>query len=177
MFDDNVSTKIFVNVSGGTENSKSYFSLGHEINDSYAINSDFTRTTATFKNEYNFKDIIDIKSTLNYARTVQNTPDQGGYAGAFSWTRSIAPIYPIFGYALDGTPILDGTGKHVYDFGDRSTGTPISRPYAGFANPYATSASKQPICFKAYLGRLLAVKIWGTFVWYFSFPFTLVRSS
>jgi hypothetical protein len=47
----------------------------------------------------------------------------------------------------------------------------------GFANPYATSASKQPICFKAYLGRLLAVKIWGTFVWYFSFPFTLVRSS
>jgi TonB-linked SusC/RagA family outer membrane protein len=139
LFDDNVSTKIFVNVSGGTENSKSYFSLGHEINDSYAINSDFTRTTATFKNEYNFKDIIDIKSTLNYARTVQNTPDQGGYAGAFSWTRSIAPIYPIFGYALDGTPILDGTGKHVYDFGDRSTGTPISRPYAGFANPYATS--------------------------------------
>ena len=139
MFNDNMSTKIFLNVSGGTENSKSYFSLGHEINDSYAVNSDFTRITATFKNQFNFKDVVNINSSINYARTVQNTPDQGGYAGAFSWTRSIAPIYPVFGYELDGTPILDGKGKHVYDFGDKSTGTPLARPYAGFANPYATS--------------------------------------
>lgn len=139
MFDENLSKKIFLNVSGGGENSKTYFSLGHEVNESYAINSNFERTTATFKHSFKFKDKINLDSSINYAHTVQNTPDQGGYAGAFSWTRSIAPIYPIFGYDLDGTPILDASGKQVYDFGDKSTGTPTARPYAGFANPYATS--------------------------------------
>ena len=139
MFNNNISRKIFMNVSGGSENSKTYFSLGHEINDSYAVNSDFQRTTATFKHSFKFKDKLSVDSNINYAHTVQNTPDQGGYAGAFSWTRSIAPIYPVFGYQLDGTPILDSKGNHVYDFGDKSTGTPLGRPYAGFANPYATS--------------------------------------
>ena len=139
MFNENISTKIFMNVSGGSDTSKTYFSLGHEKNDSYAVNSSFERTTASFKNDFKFKDKIEVKSSINYSRTVQNTPDQGGYAGAFSWTRSIAPIYPIFGYQTDGTPILDSSGTQVYDFGDKSNGTPLARPYAGFANPYASS--------------------------------------
>jgi len=139
MFNDNLSTKLFVNISGGKKDSKSYFSLGHEFNDSYTVNASFERTTATFKHDFNFKDKVDLKTSINYSHTVQNTPDQGGYAGAFSWTRSISPIYPVFGYQLDGTPIYDASGNHVFDWGDKSTGTPVARAYAAFANPYASS--------------------------------------
>ncbi|CAM1372314.1 SusC/RagA family TonB-linked outer membrane protein [Tenacibaculum xiamenense] len=139
LFRDGFSTKSFVSADGGGENSKVYFSLGHEENEAYLVNSNFERVTANFSIDHNFNDKFRLGGLINYSHTLQNVPDQGGIAGAFSWSRSIAPIYPVFGYDLDGNPILDNNGVHIYDFGDGTGGTPQRRNYGSFANPYATA--------------------------------------
>jgi len=139
MFNNTFSTKTFLSVSGGSDNSKYYFSLGHQDDKAYTIKSNFERVTANMSLEQTIKENLTIGGTINYAHTIQNIPDQGGYAGAFTWSRSIAPIYPIFGYNLDGSPVLDSNGVQVYDYGDGQTGTPQIRRYAAFANPYATT--------------------------------------
>ncbi|WP_242091679.1 SusC/RagA family TonB-linked outer membrane protein [Aestuariivivens sediminicola] len=139
MFNNSFSTRTFLSINGGDETSKFYFSLGHQNDKAYAIRSNFERVTANISLEKTIKENLTIGGTMNYAHTVQNIPDQGGYAGAFTWSRSIAPIYPIFGYNLDGSPVLDSNGNQVYDYGDGQTGTPQIRRYASFANPYATT--------------------------------------
>jgi TonB-linked SusC/RagA family outer membrane protein len=139
MFNNSFSSKTFLSVSGGSDDSKYYLSLGHQDDQAYTIKSNFERVTANLSLEQTIKENLTIGGTFNYAHTVQNIPDQGGYAGAFTWTRSIAPIYPLFGYNLDGSPVLDSNGVQVYDYGDGQTGTPQIRRYASFANPYATT--------------------------------------
>ncbi len=139
MFDNNFSDKVFLSLAGGGENNKSYFSIGREKVNAFAIESSFERITSNFSIDMDLSENLKVGGLINYAHTVQNTPDQGGIAGAFSWTRSIAPIYPVFGYNLDGSPILDSNGVHIYDFGDGTGGTPRTRAYGSFANPYATS--------------------------------------
>ena len=139
LFHNPISTKVFLNVSGGAENVSTYFSLGHEETNAFAIESNFERVTTSFSLDYDIKSDFRMGGNLRYANTVQNVPDQGGIAGAFSWSRSIAPVYPVFGYELDGTPILNNLGNQIYDFGDGTGGTPQTRSYGSFANPYATS--------------------------------------
>jgi TonB-linked SusC/RagA family outer membrane protein len=139
LFNDSFSSRTFLSLNGGGDNSKFYFSIGHQNDQAYTVKSNFERVTANLSVEQTIKENLTIGATMNYAHTVQNIPDQGGYAGAFSWTRSIAPIYPVFGYNLDGSPVLDSNGVHVYDYGDGQTGTPQIRAYAPFANPYATT--------------------------------------
>lgn len=139
LFSDSFSNRSFISATGGSENSRVYFSLGHEKNNAFLVNSNFERVTANFSIEQNYKDKFKLGGTINYAHTYQNIPDQGGIAGAFSWSRSIGPIYPVFGYNLDGTPVLDSNGNQVFDFGDGTGGTPQIRNYGSFANPYATA--------------------------------------
>ena len=56
----------------------------------------------------------------------------------------MAPIYPIYAYGADGTPILDGQGTGTYDYGaaDAATGK-SSRPYGLIMNPVATLLNDQ----------------------------------
>ncbi len=139
LFNDSFSNKLFLNLRGGSNKMRTYFSIGYEDNNSYAVNSDFQRTTMNLNIEQDLTDAITIGGNVLYANTEQNAPDQSGYASQFGWSRNISPIYPVFGYELDGTPIYDAAGNHVYDFGDQSTGTPISRPYGSPQNPVATA--------------------------------------
>lgn len=140
LFSPKISTKTFLSVAGGGENSKAYFSVNHEENEGYALASDFTKTSVKVSAEFDISQSLRAGGSINYANTIQNRVDQGGnYSGLFQWSRTIAPIYPVFGYELDGTPILNSTGSHVYDYGNGHTGTPQTRPFGDFQNPVATA--------------------------------------
>ena len=143
LFKEKFSTRAFVSGSVGSETSQTYFSLGHEKNEAYLVNSNFERITANFSVQQIYNENLKFGGNINYAHTYQNIPDQGGISGAFSWSRSIGPIYPVFGYELDGSPILDALGNQIYDFGDGTGGTPQRRNFGSFANPYATALLDQ----------------------------------
>ncbi|MFD2516908.1 SusC/RagA family TonB-linked outer membrane protein [Salinimicrobium flavum] len=141
LFEDQLLTQSNLSVSGGGENSSVYFSLGHEKNDGYVINSGFERYTARLSAETKIKDFLKIGGSMNYAHTIQKTVGGDGttaYSNPLSWARNIAPIYPVFAYDADGQRMFDGQGNPIYDDGTGAFGLPV-RPYGGLQNPVATA--------------------------------------
>jgi TonB-linked SusC/RagA family outer membrane protein len=142
LFKNQPITQSSLSISGGTENTNVYFSLGHEKNDGYVIESGFEKYTGRFSADTKIKDRLTIGGSLNYAHTVQETVGGDGtsaYSNPISWARSIAPIYPV--YAIDqttGARILDNDGNPQFDDGTGMFGLPV-RPYGSIQNPVATA--------------------------------------
>jgi TonB-linked SusC/RagA family outer membrane protein len=141
LFKNQLLTQTNLSVSGGNENSTVYFSLGHEGNDGYVINSGFERYTGRLTLDTKVKDFLQIGGSVNYAHTIQKTVGGDGtsaYSNPLSWARQIAPIYPVFAYGADGQRILDNHGNPAYDDGTGAFGLPV-RPYGSIQNPVATA--------------------------------------
>ncbi|WP_298767563.1 SusC/RagA family TonB-linked outer membrane protein [uncultured Polaribacter sp.] len=112
-----------LNVSGGSENTTYYFSLGTEENNGYTVRSNFKRHTARFKvNARKIARVLSLTGDVSYAKSYsQSVPGDGGntFSNAFFWTRRIAPVFPVFQYDADWNPILNpnNPGGRAYDFG------------------------------------------------------------
>ena len=124
-----------LSVSGGTKDLTYFFSIGSEVSEGYTVQSGFERTSARVKVESSkIMDFLTIGGDISYANTFsQNVPStvsaagipQNFFVNSFAWTRSIAPIYPVFRYDRDWNPILNPNnpdGKE-YDFGQPQTFT------------------------------------------------------
>tara|TARA_R110001606_G_scaffold263212_1_gene411861 strand:- start:1768 stop:4947 length:3180 start_codon:yes stop_codon:yes gene_type:complete len=111
------------NISGGSENTTYYFSLGTENNNGYTVRSNFKRHTARLKfTADNIAKVITLTGDVSYAKSYsQAVPNDGSsnFANAFFWTRRIAPVFPVFQYDANWNPILDpnNPGGRAYDFG------------------------------------------------------------
>ncbi|NJW53170.1 SusC/RagA family TonB-linked outer membrane protein [Salinimicrobium oceani] len=141
LFENQMLMQSNVSVSGGGENSSVYFSLGHEKNEGYVINSGFERYTARLSADTNVKDFLNIGGSISYAHTIQKTVGGDGtsaYSNPISWARNIAPIYPVFAYDDNGQRMFDAQGNPLYDDGTGAFGLPV-RPYGGLQNPVATA--------------------------------------
>ncbi|MEO2072169.1 MAG: TonB-dependent receptor [Zunongwangia sp.] len=140
LFDNQIARQETVSVSGGGENSSIYFSLGHDKNDGYVVNSGFEKYTGRLNAEANIVEVLKIGGSVNYARTTQKTVGGDGtsaYSNPLSWARNIAPIYPVFAYDENNQRVLDN-GELAYDDGTGAYGMPV-RPYGGLQNPVATA--------------------------------------
>ncbi|MFT6065762.1 MAG: TonB-linked SusC/RagA family outer membrane protein [Polaribacter sp.] len=113
-----------VNISGGAENVTYYFSLGTQTDNGYTVGSDFERHTARLKvNAKKIADVISLSGDVSYAKSnSQSVPSDGtgSFNNAFSWTRRIAPIYPVFQYDESWNPVpnTNNPGGVAYDFGN-----------------------------------------------------------
>ena len=67
---------------------------------------------------------VNTSSMLSHTQQ-QGTEKKNSYSNPFSWTRNIAPIYPVYRHDANGNP------TQVYDFGE-------SRKYNENTNPVAT---------------------------------------
>ena len=152
LYQDNWAKKLFRNGffqntyfsgSGGNESTSHFFSLGYESNETYMVNSKFERMTSRLKIDSKAGNRLKFGGNLAYTYMVQNAPD--GYDGSssianpFSWTRSIAPIYPVYAYKQDGTPSYLSNGDRAYDDGNGTYNGGVTRPYGAIQNPYATA--------------------------------------
>ena len=112
-----------INISGGGENIDYYLSMGSEDNKGYTVQSNFERKTARLKvNASEIAEIVTIGADVSYAKSnSQFVPldGTGSYNNAFQWTRSIAPIYPVYQYDQNWDPILSNlsTSGYAYDMG------------------------------------------------------------
>ncbi|MFD0964892.1 SusC/RagA family TonB-linked outer membrane protein [Pseudofulvibacter geojedonensis] len=141
LFKNNITTQSYISVAKASKDSDFLLSLGYEDNDGYVINSGFQRVTAQLNTNTNLTDNLKVGGNLRYANTKQNNVDgdgTGSYSNPLSWSRSIAPIYPVFARDVNGNMILNQNGNPQYDDG---TGTiaPSTRPYGQLQNPVATA--------------------------------------
>ena len=126
-----------INVTGGTENTQAYVSLGYLNDEGYMVGSSFDRISARVKVDQKIGKYFKIGGNVAYANTIQNRFNSSvdtNYSNIFMFSQSIAPIYPIYLYGADGNVMRDEKGNVRYDFG-----TEYIRPYASEQNPLAVA--------------------------------------
>ena len=122
------------NISGGSETTKAYLSLGYLGDDGYVVGSGFKRYNARLKADHQIGKNIRVGGNIFYAHTDRRTFGMTGdwAQNIFLTAQGIAPIYPIFLYDEDGNNVLDENGNKQYDYGDLT-----GRPYTLNSNPIA----------------------------------------
>ena len=125
-----------VNISGGSETTKAFASLGYLKDEGYMVGSGFDRYNGRVKIDQNIGKYIRVGGNIAYAHTDYRTfgDTQSNYSNIFMFSQNIAPIYPIYLYQEDGSLWLDDKGNRQYDWG-----TEYTRPYSAEQNPLAAA--------------------------------------
>ncbi|MCM1301030.1 MAG: SusC/RagA family TonB-linked outer membrane protein [Alistipes senegalensis] len=129
-----------VNVSGATERSNFYASLGYLDNTGIIDGSNMERYTARLRADYQAKKWLKVGGNMSYAHFLWNNgnrdSDEGNSDGGNVFATAIrtAPIYPVYMRDGNGNIMIDQYGMQMYDPGDgRNAGG--NRPTGGQSNP------------------------------------------
>lgn len=108
-----------VKISGGTDKTTYYTSLGYLKDEGYYIGSDYDRFTLRSNVTHQAKKWLKGSLNMAYTYSNQNAVGQGdNMNNGFNYVNSIPPIYPVYLYNEDGTIKTDSkTGGYAFDYG------------------------------------------------------------
>lgn len=146
LYNDNWEEALFENrprqeyvgtLSGSSDKTRYYVSLGFLNDKGYVVKSDFRRVTGRINLEQEVNKWLRFGINGSYANSKSNTTQEGNttYQNSFYFTRNVAPIYPVYLHDAQGNYVLDDKGNRQYDFGNGVMG---NRLYAATENPRAT---------------------------------------
>ena len=123
-------TDLSARVSGGSENSQYYFSLGYMDNQGAYIGSGFKRYTLRANITSDLTKWLQVGVNVGLTHSIQDFPksDDSSLGNVVLAARSIPSFYPV--YERDpktGAYVLDENGQRVYDYGKYRHGS-----YAGY---------------------------------------------
>ncbi len=125
-------------VSGGTDKSNVYASLGYLENEGITYGSDMNRLTARLKADYQAKKWLKIGGNVSYTRFDHNSLSNNGSSTStgniWAVSQQVAPIYPAYIRNADGSIKVDSDGIQMMDYGN-GTNAGMSRPFISDANP------------------------------------------
>lgn len=130
-----------MSVSGATEKSDYYMSLGYLDEKGYLIRSDFNRINGRVS--VNTKPTTWFKTGLNVTGNIskanqsdsESTGSSGSIVNPFNFSRNIGPIYPLYAHnSTTGEYLYDLNGERIYDTGNLNgtLGIP-NRPSGAYA--------------------------------------------
>ena len=108
-----------VKISGGTEKTTYYTSVGYLKDEGYYIGSSYDRFTVRSNVDFQPKKWLKGNVNIAYTYSKQDAAGQGdNMNNGFAYVNQIAPIYPVYLYNEDGTIQTDPkTGGYAYDYG------------------------------------------------------------
>ena len=126
LFNNRVRKEHNLSMTKGTEYNSFYFSFGYLGDEGYNMNTYFNRyaTRFSYKGDITSWLKTNASSMITYTEQQGSTEDDG-YDNPFAWTRTIAPIYPIYEHDANGNRLS------TYDYG-------ITRKFNDNTNPVAT---------------------------------------
>jgi len=126
LFNSRVRKEHNLSMTKGTEYNSFYFSFGYLGDEGYNMNTYFNRyaTRFAYKGDITTWLKANASSMLTYTEQ-QGSNESNSYDNPFSWTRTIAPIYPIYEHDANGNRL------NTYDYG-------ITRKFNDNTNPVAT---------------------------------------
>lgn len=133
-----------ISLTGGSDDTKYYFSVGYDSNDGIVDTQSFEKTMTRLSLDSKINETFKVGGTLSYSNINQKDPMGGGYAtgnntafvNPFFWTNTIAPIYPVYAYDSEGKLMHDTNGTALYDDGTGAI-TGNARPFGSGSSPVA----------------------------------------
>ncbi|OWW23354.1 SusC/RagA family protein [Zobellia sp. OII3] len=110
-----------VNVSGGGENHKVFFSTSYLDEESFVVNSKFNRLTTRLNAEFDVNDRLTIGGSASIALTEAVAPSSAGtnsIVNPFGFAKNIGSVYPVYVNDLQGNMVTDNFGNPVFDSGE-----------------------------------------------------------
>lgn len=113
-------TEAQVNISGGSETTTYFVSLGYLDDQGIAIASDFKRYTGRINLNANVKPWIKLSTGISLTHSEQNAPqsEDSNLANSLNFARNMPNFYPIWERNPDGSFKLDNNNNRIYDYGD-----------------------------------------------------------
>ena len=132
-----------VNISGATERSSFYASLGYLDNTGIIKSSALERYTARLKADYQAKKWLKVGGNMPYAHFSSsngnsNEGSDSSTANIFAFSSQMPPIYPVYIRDGSGRIMVDDNGYQMYDYGDKGNAG-LTRPLLPGANGLQTS--------------------------------------
>lgn len=132
-----------VNISGATERSSFYASLGYLDNTGIIKSSALERYTARLKADYQAKKWLKVGGNMSYAHVSNsngnsNEGSASSTANIFAFSAQMPPIYPVYIRDGSGRIMVDDNGYQMYDYGDKGNAG-LTRPLLPGANGLQTS--------------------------------------
>lgn len=114
-------TDAAISISGGTEKSDYFASIGYTKEQGYIIGSDFKRYTARANVNSQITSFLKVGTNLSANMSSSNgnqNESSGNNLNPFRFVRYIGPIYPIHLHNPEtGEYLYDENGEKIYDFG------------------------------------------------------------
>lgn len=110
-----------VNVSGGGDDHKVFFSASYLDEESFVVTSKFDRLTTRLNAEFDVNDNLTLGGGANIAITEATAPSSAGtnsIVNPFGFAKNIGSIYPVYVNDLQGNLVTDASGNLVFDSGE-----------------------------------------------------------
>ena len=132
-FQDSQRNEANLSISGGTDKSSYFYSIGGLEDVGYGINSNFKRYNTRLNLDFKPLEWLSFRSDIAYTYTESNANGQSSDSGSIFWTTANMPrLYPLFERDANGDKMMDVYGGFKYDYGENP-----SRGFAGLTNSIA----------------------------------------
>ncbi|WP_289054617.1 SusC/RagA family TonB-linked outer membrane protein [Carboxylicivirga marina] len=116
-----VRTNYNVNIGGGGDDHKVFFSASYLDEEGYVVTTNFNRITSRLNAEFDATDWLKLGGggyiTISESKG-PTSAGEGSIANPFGFAKNIGSIYPVYVNDLDGNIVLDAGGQPVYDAGE-----------------------------------------------------------
>ncbi len=110
-----------VNVAGGGENHKVFFSASYLDEEGYVLKTNFKRLTTRLNADFDVNDRIKIGGSANIAVSESEGPTSAGdgsIVNPFGFAKGMGSIYPVYVNDLQGNIVLTEAGTPLFDAGE-----------------------------------------------------------
>jgi TonB-linked SusC/RagA family outer membrane protein len=110
-----------VNVSGGGENHRIFFSTSYLDEGGYVVSSEYDRLTTRLNADFDVKDWLTVGGSANITASNSAGPSSSGtgsIVNPFGFAKNIGSIYPVYVNDLQGNLVLDEAGEPLFDGGE-----------------------------------------------------------
>lgn len=131
-------------ISGGSDKSRYFFSLGYLNQDGYVTKSNYERISARLNYTTELKSWLQVGAKASIVSSKQNYPNQGtgNYADVIQYGRTMSSVFPIYAHDDNGNLIKDADRNLIYDYGkpDPTRTVNVNRPVLQPSNVVGTIA-------------------------------------
>lgn len=109
-----------VNVSGGGDNHRVFFSASYLDEEGYVVTSEFNRLTTRLNADFDVNESIKIGGSTNITISEARGPSSAGttsIVNPFGFAQAMGPIYPVYVNDQQGNLVLDDFGNPIFDNG------------------------------------------------------------